>query len=143
MSLQEQTALALAMRFKVVIDDIDLGGWASCQGLKVDFNPTPVDEGGTNDYQPWIPGSLKYDKITLTRVCTPDGTPQVSAWLRQQSEEFVPGTGDISLQDKDGNTVVSWTLRGVVPASWQGPSLDASSSKFAIETLVLVHEGFL
>jgi phage tail-like protein len=131
------------MRFAVTVDDIDLGSWATCQGLKVDFNPTAVDEGGTNDYQPWIPGALKYDKVTLTRVVSAADSGKVQTWLREQSKVFRPGTAAIVLYDNTGARVMTWDLQGVVPASWQGPSLDASSSKFALETLVLCHEGFL
>jgi phage tail-like protein len=38
---------------------------------------------------------------------------------------------------------MSWSLRGVHPASWTGPTLDAGSTKVAIEVLELVHEGFI
>jgi hypothetical protein len=50
--------------------------------------------------------------------------------------------GAITLYDSNDDPVLRWELIGVHPAAWKGPDLDATSSKVAIETLELVHEGF-
>jgi len=49
----------------------------------------------------------------------------------------------IVLHDASGQPVFTWTLNGVLPAKWSGPSLDAGTAQVATETLELVHEGFL
>ena len=37
----------------------------------------------------------------------------------------------------------TWTLTGVIPVRWTGPSLSVDSPKVATETLELAHHGFL
>jgi phage tail-like protein len=135
--------LGLGMRFRVEIDGFTLGNWATCQGLSVSFNPVPVEEGGTNEYVPWVPGTVKYKEITLTRAVIKEEIDRVMTWLSGQAEVFSPGTGSITLYDGQDEQVYQWSLHNVYPHSWSGPSLDAGSSKVAMETLVLVHEGFL
>ena len=39
--------------------------------------------------------------------------------------------------------VHTWTLMGVVPVRWTGPSMSVDSAKVATETLELAHHGFL
>jgi phage tail-like protein len=39
--------------------------------------------------------------------------------------------------------VASWSLQNVLPNMWKGPALNATSREVALETLELVHEGFL
>ena len=52
-------------------------------------------------------------------------------------------TARISLFDANMGEVSSWSLRNVYPAAWHGPNLDAKDQQVAIETLQLIHEGFL
>ena len=57
-TLSETAMLGLSMRFAVVVDGVDLGGWASCQGLSVNFNLTERKEGGVNDRTVWLPNRI-------------------------------------------------------------------------------------
>ena len=52
-------------------------------------------------------------------------------------------TMTIKLLDSKFAEVHTWTLRNAFPKKWSLGALDGSSSKIAIETLELVHEGFL
>jgi phage tail-like protein len=54
-----------------------------------------------------------------------------------------PSSGKITLRDSMLQEVASWELQNVMPVSWKGPGLDANGKTVAIETLDLVHEGFL
>jgi phage tail-like protein len=141
--LAQESMLGLAMRFDVVVDGIDLGGWATCQGLAVSFGAESWPEGGTNDYIPILPGQVKYDPIKLTRAMSAAQTGSVMAWLAKKVVDFSPGTAQITLRDAKGGEVASWSLRNVYPSKWTGPGLDAGASKIALETLELMHEGFL
>jgi phage tail-like protein len=53
------------------------------------------------------------------------------------------GTAVITLFHSDGTPVMTWSLRSVYPSKWSGPELDASTAGIAMETLQIVHEGFL
>jgi phage tail-like protein len=132
----------LTCRFRVKIDQQELGGWESCKGLQVDFGLKEIREGGTNDHSYWLPDQVKYDKITLTRAMTKSASRSVQDWLAQNAGKSLGSTASITLLDARGEDVQTWTLQNVLPLSWQGPSLTAQDSKVAVETLVLVHEGF-
>ena len=49
----------------------------------------------------------------------------------------------ISAMTGEGTVVASWSLDGVMPVRWSGPSLNLDSPKVAMETLELAHHGFL
>ena len=44
---------------------------------------------------------------------------------------------------RDPSLAVKWTLHGVLPVAWSGPTFDNHGSTVAMETLELAHEGFL
>jgi phage tail-like protein len=141
--LQSDAKLGLTFRFEVEVDGINLGGWESCKGLQVDFNLKEIREGGTNDHSYWLPDKIKYQKITLTRAMRKTDSGSVQGWLARYARKGVRGTASITLRDACHDEVQTWRLYNVAPQSWQGPSLTAQDSKVAIETLVLVHEGFV
>jgi phage tail-like protein len=142
-TLSETAMLGLSMRFAVVVDGVDLGGWASCQGLSVNFNLTERKEGGVNDRTVWLPNRITYPKITLTRAMTATDSAKVTKWLASMVDKNRGGTAKITLFDAHNKEVASWSLQNVLPSLWKGPSLSATSHEVAIETLELAHEGFL
>ncbi|BCB88711.1 phage tail protein [Phytohabitans suffuscus] len=149
----DSAMLGLAMRFKVQIDGLDLGHWATCKGLHVTFKSDLVREGGNYEYAPILPDRIEYATVTLQRAMSPEASDRVQRWLRDFADNWMTGygrfqdhpgaTASISLCDATGQVVASWTLRRVFPRSWRGPDLDGRSSAVAVETLDLVHEGFL
>ena len=141
--LSETAMLGLEMRFAVVVDGIDLGGWATCQGLAINFNLVERQEGGVNDHNVWLPGHITYPKILLTRAMTSADSAKVMTWLTSMVDKTSGGTAKITLFDAHKKEVASWSLQNVLPFSWKGPSLGATSHAVAVETLELVHEGFL
>lgn len=54
-----------------------------------------------------------------------------------------PSSGKITLHDSQLAEVASWELQNLLPSAWKGPTFDANGKAIAIETLELVHEGFL
>lgn len=141
--LAKDELLGLSARFEVLVDGIDLGAWESCAGLKVDFGLKKWEGGGNNDYSYWLPGQLSYEKITLARAMSASDSGRLMRWLSSCVDKDSGGTAKITLRDAKHGEVCSWTLKNVLPSGWEGPSLDAKADKFAIEKLVLVHEGFL
>lgn len=150
MALSMSAMLALTLRFHVSVDGVDLGGWARCKGLAVKFNPYKVKEGANYLYEPILPGHLEYPEVTLERAMDKAGADSVQKWLRDRANGWVQsmigapgGTAQITLYDAHAKEVSSWQLRNVYPSSWKGPDLDAMTLGIAIESLTLVHEGFL
>ena len=69
----------------------------------------------------------------------------VGAWLNPSLAARLEraGVAEIVVKNNDDKPVFTWTLRGVIPVRWQGPSLSVESPKVATETLELAHHGFL
>jgi len=152
MALTQDARLGLQMRFRVVVDDIDLGGWATCTGLEVGFTTYPVKEGGNYEYLPILPDRVVYGAVTLRRAMTQQDSARVQHWLSgvvsgwynaTSPTDYGARTARITLLDAQAAEVVSWTLRGVYPQRWIGPDLNAKGAEVAVETLILAHEGFL
>jgi phage tail-like protein len=172
-TLSLAAVLGLTTRFLVTVDGVSLGGWGKCSGLKVDFKPEQIDEGGNYDYKPILPGHLEYTPINLERAMNAADSAQVQQWLASRVNSWVHapssshgaleqginavtsaigmgnvfsgagGTAQITLCDANGDPVITWQLRNVYPSKWEGPNLDASTGGIALEKLELIHEGFL
>ena len=67
----------------------------------------------------------------------------VASWLASIQMRVVRGTAQITVLDPSGEEVAEWVLIDVFPARWSGPSLDVNGNQVAMETLELVHNGFL
>lgn len=142
-ALSPDAMLGVTMRFTVEVDGLDLGGWAKCDGLQVEFHGDFVEEGGNNDFLLFLPKRRKYEKITLIRAMSRADSAKVMRWLAQKARDEEKGTAQITLHDAHGQKVSSWALEGVYPLRWLGPQLDATGKGVATETLELFHEGFL
>ncbi|NBH06057.1 phage tail protein [Amycolatopsis sp. SID8362] len=143
--------LGLAMRFVVEIDGLNLGQWASCKGLAVKCKPFMLRERGNAFYDEVLPGEISFTPITLERAMDATSSKTVQEWLRSTFENWLDntsaepyrgGTARITLLDGAGQTVMTWSLIGVYPTAWTGPTLSAKDNNVAIETLELTHEGF-
>lgn len=132
----------LNLTFKVTIDGHDLGSWMKCEGLSIAYDVFEYREGGNNAYVHRLPGRAKYENIKLTRVVD-SSTAAVMAWLASVQATMSYATARISVLDATGEEVASWTVTGVYPARWTGPTLDASGRSPATETLELIHNGFV
>jgi phage tail-like protein len=150
MPISVSSMLGLQTRFKVTVDGVDLGGWSKCTGLAVEFKTQPVEEGGNYEYQPILADKIEYTKIVLERAMNAADSARVQGWLRSKVSSWMNGmqsggggTAQITLLDSHLNPVASWSLRNVYPAKWDGPTLNVTTFGVAMETLTLIHEGFL
>jgi phage tail-like protein len=141
--LSPSAQLGLNMRFDVEVAGVDLGGWSSCDGLKVNFGLKEIKAGGNNECSLWTPERLSYEKVTLKRAMSLKDSAKVMGWLKKMVDKESGDTATITLRDAENAEVAHWDLRNVLPFSWGGPSLAADNKNVAIETLMLVHEGFL
>ena len=133
----------LGLRFTVTIDGHgSLGDWTKCDGLVVEWDIYEYKEGGNNAYIHRLPGRAKYQNIKLTRPVTPE-TAQVIGWLKVVDARVERTTARIAVLDAAGEEVAAWTLDGVYPVRWSGPTLDVAGAQAAFEVLELAHNGFL
>ena len=133
---------AVSICFAVRIDGVDLGAFTGCEGLACEVTVEQREEGGNNGYVHQLPGRLRYSNVRLTRPVNAD-TTRVAAWFAAMAHEVRRTTAVIAALRADGSTVASWSLGGVMPVRWEGPTLRADLPRVALETLEIAHHGFL
>lgn len=159
MPIAASAQLGLSMRFDVVIDGYDLGSWTSCKGLSVSFKHEKVKELGEHTMNAFIPGWVEYPPLSLQRAMVKTDWSKTKDWLQivasapwlladnpisdMAGVTAGPSSGKITLRDAKSEEVASWELANVLPSAWKAPQFDANGKAVAIETLELVHEGFL
>jgi phage tail-like protein len=135
-------------RFKLQVDQLEIGAFTEVAGLAVTIEVEEVVEGGQNQFTHKLPKSLKWPNITLKRGIT-DGN-ELFKWLASCSGDGLEHEGQvtrrnatISVLDSTGAHVVrAWTLQDAFPVRWTGPRFAASSRDLAVEELELAHHGF-
>ncbi|MGB3256778.1 MAG: phage tail protein [Ornithinimicrobium sp.] len=127
--------------WRVSIDGHALGSFISCEGLGLEVVLEQREEGGNNGFIWQIPTRIKFSNIKLSRPVCKD-TKNVLQWLAGMALKVESQTASIQAMTADNNCVVDWSLSGVVPVRWTGPSLNADSPKVATETIELAHHGF-
>ena len=137
-----KTDPAVTVCFTVTVDGESLGYFSTCDGLGVELVMEQREEGGTNGFVWQLPSRLKYSNVKLSRAVGKDSN-LVTQWLIGFADEVARKTACISAMTADGRIVASWSLDGVMPVKWTGPSLNLDSPKVAMETLELAHHGFL
>jgi phage tail-like protein len=145
MALADNVALALSNRFKVTVDApkvMDLGSWGTVAGLEVTIESIEYRAGDSWNQRWYSPGATKYENIKLSRTVTA-ATKDVKNWLSMTALKHVPGSMKIVLLDAAGEPVHDWEVRSAMPVKWSVGGFDATANKLAIETLEIVHLGFL
>jgi len=130
--------------FRVEIDGITRAGFKNCSGLGVSTNVSTYREGTDKSLEMRkIPGMPTSANITLTRGFTDDR--ELWDWNTLVLEAADPAKYrrniSIVLLDDAGNDKIRWNLINCWPVNWTGPTLDATTDDFAIETLEIAHEG--
>jgi phage tail-like protein len=141
----DRTEPGLGLRFVAEVDMSDgtkLGFWQKVEGLTVEYEIHEYKEGGLNGFIHRLPTRAKYQNVKLTRPITPESS-KVAEWISKVSTTGERTQARISVKDAAGTEIAAWTLDGVFPAKWSGPTLDVGQNQVAVETLELVHNGFL
>jgi phage tail-like protein len=142
MTVADTADTAVSVCFVVTIDKNRLGSFTSCEGLGCEVVLETREEGGNNGFVWQLPTRLKYPNIKLTRPLGPE-TMKVAEWISGLAGGVKRSTATIEAKTIDGVLVASWSLTGVVPVRWTGPSLNLDSPKAAMETIEIAHHGFL
>ena len=116
-----------------------LGGFSECTGLDASIEIEEYKEGGVNDRVHKFPKRSTFSNITLKRGV---GFGE-DLWLWH--EEFLKGEGTrrnglIVLANELRLPIKTWSFERALPIKWSGPSLNATSSEVAIESLEIAHE---
>jgi len=133
---------AVSVCFRVTIDEAALGVFNSCEGLGCEIVIEQREEGGNNAMVWQLPTRMKFSNVKLTRPICED-SKQLTTWFAGMINGVTPTTMVISAMTMDDRVVASWSLEGVIPVRWTGPSLNFDSPKVATETLEVAHHGIL
>lgn len=128
------TLLTLALNYKVA-------GFSECTGLDANLEVFEIREGGVNDHVWKFPTRATHGNITLKH-----GVIYLYDDLWSWHQEFVIGKGKrkdgiITLMDDQRRPAKVWKFDKGIPMKWVGPSLNASQSAVAIESLEISHQG--
>src|SRR6188472_1947541 len=126
---------ALNVFYRVSIDGlISLGTWTKVEGLGMEYQVTEYREGGVNGYMHKIIGPAKFTNLRLSRPV------DVTSPLLMNQVAIKPQTMAVTAMAANGDNITTWSLVGVVPVKWTGPSLDIMSNAISTETLEVAYQ---
>ncbi len=129
--------------WKVELDVPNLShDWTSCKGLGMSIGATTVPDTAMSVLQHHWAGPVSYPNIVLGGYVT-SATDKLLAWLSSFTMLPVPTTAQITALDQSGDVVFSWSLFGVIPVKYTGPSFASDSPQAATHELEVAHKGFL
>ena len=88
-----------------------------------------------------IPGLMKYSNVSLKRGVIAADNDFFKWWEKNQQGKHESRTVTIKLMNEAGEETVSWELERAWPVKVEGPSLNATGSDVAVESIELCHEG--
>lgn len=137
--LDSSSSLAAAIAMAAVLD-VALGGFTECSGLEMTMQPEEYKEGGNNGATLKFPSRVTWSNIVLKHGVGFDTT------LWDWHYGYATGTGS----RKDGFIALLndlhvpnniWYFHRGLPVKYSGPSMNASQSSVAIESIEIAHEG--
>src|SRR5208282_4776158 len=126
-----------------VVSNYVVAGFSECSGLEASMEIYDHREGGQNTYVHKFATRATYSNITLKHgvIFQYDGLwTWYYSWVQGRGKRK---DGLITLEDEGRNPVKVWKFKRAIPMKWVGPSLNASQSNVAIESLEIAHEGLV
>ena len=132
----------LAFQFSVTIAGIAVAGFSEVSGLDFESEVESFREGGERTHEQQLVGQTKFpSRLVLKR-----GMGDAALWDWHQDiikGKIVRRNVSIELHDSTGAVAQKWTFQQAVPVKWVAPQFRAATSEIAIETLELMHRGYL
>lgn len=116
------------------------GGFTECTGLDATLTVEDYNAGGVNDRVLKFPTRMTFSNIVLKRGIG------FNEDLWNWHYDYASGRGKrrdglIILHSATQQPLKVWSFRRGLPLKWSGPTLNATSSAVAIETIEIAHEG--
>ena len=120
-----------------------VAGFSECAGLEATVEIMDYREGGLNSYVHRFPTRATYSNLTLKH-----GVIYLYDDLWTWHFNWVQGIGTrkdglVVLLDESRSPAKIWKFKSGIPTKWVGPSLNATQSSAAIESLEIAHEGLV
>lgn len=126
--------------FLVEIDGITQAGFQEVSGLDSSTDTVDYREGNDPNHVRKLSGLNKFSPITLKRGIT--DSDELWKWRSTVvNGKIVRKNGSIILLNDQGQEKLRWNFFNAWPSKWTGPSLNATSTAVAVETLEITHES--
>jgi phage tail-like protein len=126
--------------FLVEMDGITQAGFQEVSGLDSSTDSVDYREGNDPNHVRKLPGLNKFSPITLKRGIT--DSDELWKWRSTVvNGKIARKNGSIILLDDRGQEKLRWNFFNAWPSKWTGPSLNATSTAVAVETLEITIES--
>ena len=129
------------LAFLIDIQGREIGRFAQCIGLGVEYDVLEYAEGGNNEYVHQLRGRVRYPNVILGRGITYED--ELLRWLFSNEQPSQRPTVTITMNDPTGKPVRHFALAAALPVRWTGPSAEMGAGAAATETLEISHAGFV
>jgi phage tail-like protein len=129
------------LSFLIEIQGREIGRFAQCTGLGVEYDVLEYAEGGNNEYVHQLRGRVRYPNVVLGRGVTHED--ELLRWLFTSEARDKRPTVTITMNDPTGSPVRHFALAAALPVRWTGPSAQMGSTTAATESLEISHAGFV
>lgn len=128
-----------AYNFHLEVDGLIVGGFTNVSGLNQETKVIKKREGGRNDSERvFVDGSVVSDLVLQRGMADVD---MLIGWYHEvRAGRIKRKNGTIYLLDDQARPKAYWDFEEAFPIKWDGPTLDASNSAVATESITLVHE---
>lgn len=128
----------LSNRFSVEIDGVPVPGVHSVDGLESESDLTVVKPKGLGAPSPY-PGEVRPNVLTITKDWS--NTPEFYKWRKAVLDGKVDRRSiSVIFHNDAGNEAGRMNFYNCWPAKWKGPSLSATSSGHATESIQIAWE---
>lgn len=127
--------------FRVEIPGVEIGRFAECSGLAVEFDVLEYEEGGNNGFVHRLRGRARQPSLSLMRGLTYEDA--LLRWLFNYQTEAQRPTLTLTLLDGSGQEIRRFAFASAFPIKWTGPQATAGSSNVATESLEIGHMGLV
>lgn len=137
-----RNADALAeLLFRVDVPGMELGRFAECSGLSVEWDVLEYAEGGNNEFVHRLRGRRRYPNVVLARGVTNEDA--LLKWFFDQRRSAQRPTLTVVVLSPAGKDVRRFPFAAAYPVRWSGPQLSAGSDGGGSEALEIAHEGLI
>jgi phage tail-like protein len=128
--------------FSFELDKTEVSHFQECTGFKSTSEVFVIEEGGMNQTVHKRAGMAKWGTVTLKFGSSASNA--MIAWrdryVKDEWSKRPTDTAAIVMRNNKGEEIRRWTMTGVWPVSWEGPSLSGGSSALAIDTLEIAFD---
>jgi phage tail-like protein len=127
------------LSFVVVIPGREIGRFAECSGLAVEYDVLEYSEGGNNLQVHQLRGRVRYPNVVLRRGVTHED--ELLNWFFAVEQPAQRPTVTITLNDHKGTMVRQFALSEALPVRWTGPTASSAGDAPATESLEIARAG--